>query len=190
MHCTVRSIRICDMRENWGLMRISALELENRGNKYWIQKSKERGREYPKQVTGSSSSSLFAGLIGSTSPGLLGRDITTNPICKLLFICWKLCQTQALMFFFPPARFPSSAPTPESLCHIIYDFPGSSWHIIKSRISFLRRPCPLGIGRGSKGSGALIEGAVMGLERLMIRTCRGSHHAERQEGASGAVRKG
>lgn len=135
----------------------------------------------------------YRGLIGSTSPGLLGRDITTNPICKLLFICCKLCQTQALMFslfFLSPARFPSCAPTPESLCHIIYDFPGSSWHIIKSRISFLRRPCPLGIGRGSKGSGALIEGAVMGLERLMIRTCRGSHHAERQEGASGAVRKG
>lgn len=40
--------------------------------------------------------------------------------------------------------------------------------LLKAELGFFAPPYPVGIGRGSNGSGALMEAAVMGLERLMI----------------------
>ncbi len=89
----------------------------------------------------------------------LACDFTTNPVCKLLFIFSKLCQTWAFIYFF-------LLPPPISLLwlalahapHIIYDCLWSSWQIIKSRISFLRWIFPLGIGKAVLSEEGLLRG--------------------------------
>ena len=111
------------------------------------------------------------------------RDLTTNPVCKLLFILGKVCQSWALIF---PSLISLLWLALAHGPHIIYDCLWSWWQIIKSRISFLHGISPLGIGkavalrgRSLTRSPLLIEvffSLWWGARRLMIWIYCGSRH--------------